>query len=106
VALRASTPGDQQRHRWHGQLRRQHPWRRHAAVDRSPAAPDSFYGITIGTLRCDAVPVQFDLDWWRERFLAQRPPGSPGYRSYFPRITGGSPLRPEQAARGSVKIQA
>jgi hypothetical protein len=71
----------------------------------NPAVPaDSLYGITIGSLRCDAVPVVFDLAEWRARFLAQWPPGSPGHRSYFTRITRGTRLRPEQAARGSVRL--
>jgi hypothetical protein len=69
---------------------------------RPPA--DSLYGVTIGTLRCDALPVRFDLGWWRARFLAQWPPGSAGYRSYLTRITGGTWLRPEQAARGNVQL--
>jgi hypothetical protein len=64
---------------------------------------DSLYGITIGTLRCDALPVRFDLDQWRARFLSQWPPGSPGHRSYFTRITGGTHLRLDQAARGGVR---
>jgi hypothetical protein len=64
---------------------------------------DSLYGVTIGGLRCDALPVRFDVDWWQARFLAQWPPGSPAYRSYFTRITSGTPLLPEQAARGGVK---
>jgi hypothetical protein len=64
---------------------------------------DSLYGITIGGLRCDALPVRFDSDWWQARFLAQWPPGSAGYRSYFTRITDGTRLRPEQAARGGVR---
>jgi hypothetical protein len=37
---------------------------------------DSLYGVTLGTLRCDAVPVRFDLDQWKARFLAQWPPAS------------------------------
>jgi hypothetical protein len=71
---------------------------------RPPA--DSLYGITIGTLRCDALPVRFDLGEWTARFLAQWPPGSPGHRSYFTRITGGTHLRLEQAARGGVQLTA
>jgi len=67
---------------------------------RPPA--DSLYGITIGALRCDALPVRFDPRWWRARFLAQWPPGSPGHRSYSSRVTGGTPLRLEQATRGNV----
>jgi hypothetical protein len=69
-----------------------------------PAPPaDSLYGITIGGLRCDAMPVHFDAESWRARFLAQWPPGTPAHDSYFARITRGTPLRLDQAARGSVK---
>jgi hypothetical protein len=71
---------------------------------RPPA--DSLYGITIGRLRCDALPVRFDLDEWTARFLAQWPPGSPGHRSYLTRITGGTHLRLDQAARDGVRLRA
>jgi hypothetical protein len=66
--------------------------------------PDSLYGTTVGGLRADALPVRFDLAWWTRRFLAQWPPGSPGHRSYFTRITAGTHLRPRQAARGGVQL--
>jgi len=73
----------------------------------NPQPPaDSLYGITIGALRCDALPVRFDPLWWRARFLAQWPPGSPGHRAYFSRVTGGTPLRLEQATRGNVRLTA
>jgi hypothetical protein len=65
---------------------------------------DSLYGATVGALRCDALPVQFDQHRWQERFLAQWPPGSPGHRSYFARISRGTHLRLEQAARGGVRL--
>jgi hypothetical protein len=71
---------------------------------RPPA--ESLYGVTIGALRCDALPVRFGLDQWRERFLAQWPPGSPGHHSYFTRITRGTHLRLDQAARGGVPLTA
>ena len=71
--------------------------------DPSPPA-DSLYGTTIGGLRGDALPVRFDSTRWTDRFLAQWPPGSPGYRSYFARITGGTHLRLQQAARGGVQL--
>jgi hypothetical protein len=73
----------------------------------SPRLPaDSLYGTTIGTLRCDALPVRFDPAWWTNRFLAQWPSGSPGHRSYFTRITVGTHLRLQQAARGGVQLTA
>jgi hypothetical protein len=71
---------------------------------RPPA--DSLYGTTVGALRCDALPVPFDLAEWKARFLAQWPPGSPGHRSYFTRLTGGTHLRLPQAARAGVQLHA
>jgi hypothetical protein len=68
--------------------------------------PDSLYGTAVGALRCDALPVRFDHHRWQQRFLAQWPPGSPGHRSYFGRITGGTHLRLVQAARGGVQLTA
>jgi hypothetical protein len=73
--------------------------------DPQPPA-DSLYGITLGTLRCDAVSVQFDLDQWKARFLAQWPPASPGHDHYLGRITRGTQLRLHQATRGGVKPAA
>jgi hypothetical protein len=73
--------------------------------DSRPPA-DSLYGTTIGALRCDAVALQFDLGEWRRRFLAQWPPGSPGHRSYFTRLTRGTHLRLPQAARAGVQLRA
>jgi hypothetical protein len=35
------------------------------------------YGTHVGPLRCDALPVRFDLAGWTARLLAQWPPGSP-----------------------------
>jgi hypothetical protein len=69
---------------------------------RPPA--DGLYGTTIGALRCDAVALRFDLGEWRRRFLAQWSPGSPGHRSYFTRLTGGTHLRLRQAARAGVEL--
>jgi hypothetical protein len=71
---------------------------------RPPA--DGLYGATVGALRCDAVALRFDLGEWRRRFLAQWPPGSPGHRSYFARLTGGTQLRLRQAARAGVQLTA
>ena len=71
---------------------------------RPPA--DSLYGVSIGGLRGDALPVRFDPARWKERFLAKWPPGSPGHHSYFTRITRGTHLRLHQAAREGVQLTA
>jgi hypothetical protein len=73
--------------------------------DLQPPA-DSLYGITIDTLRCDALPVRFDLGRWMDRFLAQWPAGSPAHRSYYTRIIRGTHLQLQQAARDGVQLTA
>jgi hypothetical protein len=82
----------------------------HGVITRLSSDPeppaDSLYGATVGALRCDALPVRFDPQRWAERFLAQWPPGSPGHRAYFRRITGGTHLQLRQAARGGVQLTA
>jgi hypothetical protein len=62
----------------------------------------SLYGISIDGLRCDAVALAFDLDWWRTHFVTQWPPDSPAYARYYTRITQGTPLRLRQAIRGTA----
>jgi hypothetical protein len=76
-------------------------------LSRHHEAPrDSLYGMSVGPLRCDALPVDFDLDRWTERFLVQWPPRSLGHDAYFARITHGTNFRVEQAARGNVNLFA
>jgi hypothetical protein len=43
------------------------------------------------------VPVRFDREQWRSEFLAQWPPGSAAWLSYFQRITNGPAFVPAQA---------
>jgi hypothetical protein len=82
----------------------------HGVITRLSSDPrppaDSLYGTGVGGLRGDALPVRFDHARWKERFLAQWPPGSPGHRSYFTRITRGTHLRPRQAARVGVRLSS
>jgi hypothetical protein len=69
----------------------------------NPQPPaDSLYGTTLEGLRCDALPLAFDLAWWRARFTAQWPEGSPASVRYLERIQSGTQLRLHQAVRGTV----
>jgi hypothetical protein len=67
---------------------------------------DSLYGTVVGGVRCDALPVRFDAERWTARFVEQWPRGSAGYLAYYQRITHGTTLRLEQAARGTVTLAA
>lgn len=55
------------------------------------------------------LPVHFDALRWREEFLAQWPPGSAAWQSYFERITRGPAFSPQQAtaapARATVNLE-
>jgi hypothetical protein len=69
----------------------------------SPRPPaDGLYGAAMDGLRCDALPLAFDLAWWTARFAAQWPEGSPAYERYLTRIHAGTPLQLWQAVRGAV----
>jgi hypothetical protein len=69
----------------------------------NPQPPaDSLYGTTLDGLRCDALPLAFDLASWLARFTAQWPEGSPASDRYLERVQSGTQLRLHQAARGTV----
>ena len=67
---------------------------------------DSLYGIDLGGLRVDALPVDSDHDAWTTHFLAVWPPGTPAYRNYYDRIAHGTWLTPDQSERGAVSSRA
>lgn len=54
---------------------------RHASVQ----AP--LYGLALGEVRIDALPMDYDGAAWQRHFLALWPPGSDAHTSYFGRIT-------------------
>jgi hypothetical protein len=54
--------------------------------------PDTLYGITMGAVRFDPLPVRFDIDRWLARFLEQWPPGTPVQDSFMWRISEGTNL--------------
>lgn len=65
---------------------------------------DALYGVELAGVRCDAVPVRYDVARRQRELLASWPPGSPAHTSYAQRLVTGTPLRLEQAARGAVRL--
>lgn len=55
----------------------------------SPTPTPVLYGARLGPLHIDALPLDYDAAAWEGDFLANWPPGSPAYVSYYPRIIGG-----------------
>ncbi|NMI00341.1 metallophosphoesterase family protein [Pseudonocardia acidicola] len=82
--------------------------RRHGVITRlsadSGTPADSLYGIELDGLRFDALPVRYDTGRWAAEFLATWPPGTAGHRAYHSRITDGTWLRMQHAARGGVRL--
>jgi len=75
------------------------------SVDRKAPA-DSLYGIDLGGVRFDALPVRFDQPAWITKFLANWPPDSPAFTSYFDRIVNGPDFDPRDAVGGRVALAA
>jgi len=67
---------------------------------------DSLYGIEVGGLRFDAVPIRYDHATWLRRFETNWPPGSPAHQSYFRRLTAGPDFDIVQAMRRRIVIAA
>ncbi|GAA3528834.1 hypothetical protein [Zobellella aerophila] len=63
-----------------------------------PSPVPSLYGTRLGTLYCDAIPIDWSEQWdiW---FAGQWPPGSPAWESYRARFMSGPAHRLEDAIR-------
>lgn len=69
-----------------------------------PRVPrDSLYGIELGGLRFDALPIRYDHSRWLESFTANWPEGSPAHQSYFERIAHGPRFEVRDALGGRVQ---
>lgn len=68
----------------------------------SPHEP--LYGDVVRDVHVDALAVRYATKAWREMFLANWPPGSPAWLSYFKRIADGPDFRPQQAFPGDMNL--
>ncbi len=78
---------------------------RHGIVTRISVRPPkagALYGASLddACVHVHAIAVRYDADAWEERFLAQWPPGSEAWRSYFPRICNG----PDYSVRDAMRV--
>ncbi|HAO32762.1 MAG TPA: hypothetical protein PLP22_11625 [Candidatus Competibacter sp.] len=58
-------------------------------ISLTPSPHPPLYGGMLGQVRIEALALPFDAARWKQEFLAEWPPGSPAYRSYFERIQRG-----------------
>src|SRR5262245_2232852 len=65
---------------------------------------ESLYGIELGSVRFDALPVRYDQAAWIGQFLANWAPGSPAYEAYFNRIVSGPDFELRDAIGGRVSL--
>ncbi len=66
-------------------------------IGATPAPKDVLYGVRVGNLHVEALPVVYDHARWQRAFLADWPPGSPAFEGYFDRILRGPAYRLAQA---------
>ena len=67
------------------------------ATTDAPVAP--LYGVRLGTLRVDALAVEYDVHAFERQFLADWPPHSPAHASYWRRLGTGPAYTLRAAAR-------
>ena len=63
----------------------------------------SLYGIEIGGVRFDALPIDYDQGAWIDAFLRNWSPGSPAHASYYDRIVRGPRFKVNEAIAGNVQ---
>ena len=66
-------------------------------IARSPASAPVLHEVRVAGAYVSLLPLAFDTTRWLREFLAQWPPGSPAWTSYFQRITRGPVYAPAQA---------
>jgi hypothetical protein len=71
-------------------------------VSTTPSPHPVLHEVRVNGAYLALLPLRFDVERWQASFLAQWPPGSPAWLSYFDRITRGPAFRREQAL-GRVK---
>ncbi|MDA0224965.1 MAG: hypothetical protein O2975_02510 [Proteobacteria bacterium] len=62
-------------------------------------ARNAVYGMRLGALYVDAVPLAYDARAWEATFLAQWPQDSDAHASYYARIVNGPHYTPREAQR-------
>jgi predicted phosphodiesterase len=61
----------------------------------------ALFGTRAGAAFVEAIPLRYDVDGWRRRFIRQWPRGSDAHASYFARISAGPRYRRVDALRVS-----
>lgn len=67
---------------------------------------EPLYSMRIDELYVDALPIAYDFVRWQRRFLAQWPPRSPAYVSYYRRIVRGPEYSGQEANRLAVSDES
>lgn len=75
-------------------------------ISRRPPNDTALYGTTLRGAHVHAVPISYDASAWERQFLANWPPGSPAWLSYYNRIAHGPAhdLRDATGARAAPII--
>ena len=76
------------------------------ATTPAPNCLEPVYGVRMGALHVDALPVTYDHAGFVEAFEATWPTGSPARRLYAARIADGPDHTPARAVRGRVRVRS
>ena len=67
-------------------------------ISLAPPNDKALYGSTLRGVHIHALPIAYDTAAWERRFLANWPPGSPAWLSYYQRIAHGPAYDLQRAA--------
>ncbi len=70
-------------------------------IGHSPSPHRALQEVAVAGAHIALLPIRYDIERWQASFLAQWPPDSPAWLSYFDRISKGPAFRPEQALHAS-----
>jgi len=74
-------------------------------ISTRPEVPEnSIYGISIKSVRFDAIPIKYNFTTFSNKFLENWNPSSAAHVSYFERLSNGPNYTIAQAARGNVEL--
>lgn len=73
-------------------------------ISRHPSPHTPLYGVQANNTHVDALRLDFEFTAWRDAFVAQWPPDSPAYVSYYARICNG-PDYPIERARPPMRTR-
>lgn len=78
------------------------PWGLCTRIGITPSPNEVLYEVRTAGVYVALLPIRFDMRRWQAWFVAQWPPGSPAWQSYFERLVHGPSFQPARVIGGRL----